>query len=303
MKEKKITAIREFKWKIRGRPYSASVVILIALSMLVFGCAGVPIRVSDSLFQENSIKKIAILSTGRVEWPRWVGKEPVLGLTENKQALEMLTPKLRESLINRGYEVVFSEPAGIGYYHPFYKENWVYENYVEKKEECKKWQVVDHRPAFEYPSVQNNQEFCAAVRNIFEQIELAIHERQLKTLTLSTNDLQVIRQVTGADTVCLCRVYGQKFTTGRKVATAFIAAALGTTSTVNDTVESFLLFVNASSGETLWQHGKYFIGRDPANPGEMVVNEPLRHFPKINETMEPKCKKKDPVGPIYKCPN
>jgi hypothetical protein len=102
---------------------NASLAILIASLTLVVGCAGVPIRASDSLFQQNSIKKIAILSTGRVEWPRMGGEEPVLGLTENKQALEMLTPILEESLINRGYEVFFSEPVGIGYYNLFYKEN------------------------------------------------------------------------------------------------------------------------------------------------------------------------------------
>jgi hypothetical protein len=164
----------------------------------------------------------------------------------------------------------------------------VIENYTEKGEECKKWHVVDKKPAFEYPVVQNNPEFSAAVRNIFEQIELAICLRQLTTFTPTKNDLEVIRQATGADTVCLCRVYGQKYSTRRKLGTALLAAAAGTTSTVNDTVESFLVFVDLSSGEVLWQHGLYFIGSDPVNPGEMVVNEPLRYFPKINETMEPK---------------
>jgi hypothetical protein len=281
MREKRISAVNEFKMKIRRSPYNANFVMLIASLMLVAGCAGVQIRASDSMFQENSIKKIAVLSTGRVEWPRIVGK-PVLGLTETKRALEMFAPKMKEILVNRGYEVVFSEPAGIGYYNPSYKDNWVYENYGEKGEESKKWQLVGKRPAFEYPIVQNNQEFRAAVQNIFEQIELALHQGDLKAFTLSKNDLEVIRQATGADTVCLFRVSGWKFTTSRKVATALLAAAAGTTSTVKDRVESFLLFVKASSGEVLWQHGAYFIGEDPANPGEMVVNESLRYFPKIN---------------------
>jgi hypothetical protein len=286
--------------KIGRKPYNANLVMLIASLMLLAGCGGVQIRASDSMFQENSIKKIAVLSTARVEWPRMAG-EPVLGLAESKQALETLAPVLRESLVNRGYQIVFSEPTGIGYYNPSYKRNWVAENYAEKGDECKKWQVVDRRPAFEYPAVQNNQEFCTAAQNIFEQIELAISRRQLNSFTPSKNDLEVIRQATGADTVCLYRVYGQKFTTRRKVTTALIAAAAGTTSTVKDTIVSFLLFVNASSGEVLWQHGLFFLGKDPANPEEMVVIEPLRYFPKINETMDPKCKKKDPIGPIYEC--
>jgi len=301
MREKRMSTVKKFKMKIRRRPYYANLVMLIVLLMLIAGCAGVQIRASDSMFQENSIKKIAVLSTARVEWPRMAG-EPVLGLAESKQALEMLTPVLRESLVNRGYEIVFSEPMGIGYYNPSYKGNWVAENYAEKGDECKKWQVSDHRPAFEYPVVQNNNEFYAAVQNIFEQIEVAIYRRQLNTFTLSKNDLEVIRQATGADTVCLYRVYGQKFTTGRKFAMALIAAAAGTTSTVKDTVVSFLLFVNASSGEVLWQHGLFFLGKDPANPEETVVIEPLRYFPRINETMEAKCKKKDPIGSTYECP-
>jgi hypothetical protein len=71
---------------------------------------------------------------------------------------------------------------------------------------------------------------------------------------------------------------------------------------VKDIVVSSWFFVDASSGEVLWQHGMGFIGKDATNPGEKVVRDPLRYFPKINETMEPKCKKKDPTGPFYECP-
>lgn len=284
--------------KIRRRLHKASLVVLIALSMFAFGCGGFYLRASDSMFKGNSIKKIAILSTGRVVWPRVYGKEPVLGLTENKQALTILTPKLREILVNKGYEVVFSEPVGIGYFSPYYKENWVIE--TEKGEEYK-WQVVDYRPAFEYPVVQNNQEFCKAVRNIFEQIEAAIkYYHKLWTFTPFKDDLEVIRQVTGADTICLMRVSGDKFSTIRKTMRKVFGqyAPRG-----NEWVHAFLFFVNTSSGEVLWQnHAFPRWEQDPANPGEMVVNEPLKYFPKINQPMEGKCKKKDPDGPKYKCP-
>lgn len=281
--------------------YKAILVISIASLTLLLGCGGYKLRISDSMFQENAIQKIAILSTGRIEWPRRQApfggyKEGVLGLTENKQALAILAPKLRDILVNKGYEVVFSEPVGIGYYNPFYKENWVIEKNGEKGERFKKWQVLDNSPAFEYPVVQNNQEFRRAVRNIFEQIELAIYRRELKTFAPSRNDLEIIQQVTRADTICFNRVFGHKYSRARKMVFHNFFGKI-----YRDIEESSLLFVNASSGEVLWLR-RFHSWEDPAAPGEESVSKPLGYFPKINQPMESKCKKKDPVGPIYKCP-
>ncbi len=281
--------------------HSISLVMFIALTLLISGCVGVRIRASDSMMQENSIEKIAILATGRVEWPRMAGKEPVLGMTENKKALDAVVSWTKNVLSKKGYEIVFSEPAGIGYYNSFYKENWVYENYDEKGEQSRKWQVTDRKPAYEYPVVENNQELSKAVRNVFEQMELAIYGRTPNSFIPSKDDLDIIRQVTGADTICFSRVYGRKFSTGRKIAGAAIAAALGTSSTVQDSQETFYVFVNASTGEVLWQHGVYIMGKDPTFP-VVTMEMALKYFPEINKTMNPKCKKKSPMGPIYDCP-
>jgi hypothetical protein len=193
--------------KITGSLYKAILVISIASLTLVLGCGGIRFRASDSMSKENSIQKVAILSTGRIEWPRegvFGEKEGVLGLTENKEALAILTPKLGDILVIKGYEVVFSEPVGIGYYNPSYKENWVMETNGDRGERSKKWQVLDKSPAFEYPAVQNNQDFRRAVRNIFEQIELAIYRRELNTFAPSRKDLEVIRQITGTIRFVLC---------------------------------------------------------------------------------------------------
>jgi len=270
---------------IQGFPTYVALIFFVLISGCV-GLRGVPVRASDSMFQENSIKKIAILSAGRVEWPRWARKEPVLGLVESKQSLGMITPKLREILVNKGYEVVFSEPVGIGYYSPFYKENWVIENYGEKDGEIKRLEMPDNSPAFEYPVVQDNQEFRKAVRNIFEQIELALYRRDLNIVSLSKNDLEVIRQVTGGDTIFFFRVWGRRFSTQRKVATAF---RYPPNHPDRDCGSYLLLFVNASSGEVLWEGVSF--GKDPSVPEKTGVNEILRYFPRINQTMDTKCKK------------
>jgi len=275
--------------KISWTLYKPSLVILIASVTLVSGCvglSGVPVRASDSMFQENSVEKIAILSAGRVEWPRWARKEPVLGLAESKQSLAMITPKLREILVDKGYEIVFSEPVGIGYYSPFYKENWVIKNYGEKDGEIEKLQVADNGPAFEYPVVQDNQEFRKAVRNIFEQIELALYRRDLNIVSLSKNDLEVIRQVTGGDTIFFFRVWGRRFSTQRKVATAFRYPPHHSD---RDWGSYLLFFVNASSGEVLWEG--VCVGKDPSVPEKTGVMEILRYFPRINQTMDTKWKK------------
>jgi hypothetical protein len=292
---------KEVRMNVKMRCYRISLAMFVALTFLISGCAGVRIRASDSMMQENSTKKIAILATGRVEWPRMAGKEPVLGMAENKKALEAMVSWTKTVLSRKGYEIVFSEPAGIGYYNPFYKENWVYENYDEKGEESRKWQVTDRKPAYEYPVIENNQEFCRAIRNVFEQMELAIYGRTLNSFIPSKDDLDIIRQVTGADTICFSRVYGRKFSTRRKIAGVAIAAALGTTSTVEDSQETFYVFVSVSTGEVLWQHGVYIMGKDPTFP-VVTMDMALRYFPEINKTMNPKCKKKNTTGPIYDCP-
>lgn len=248
------------------------------------------------MFRENSIKGIAILGGGRLEWPRPMGKEPVLGLPDTKMALEILVPKAKEVLSGKRYEIVFSEPVGIGYYNPLYKENWVYENYGEKKEESRKWQITDKRPAYEYPIVQNNPEFAKAVQSLYEQVELAIYQRRMNTFVFSPNDLEVVRQVTGADVICFNRVFGQKFSIGRKVTAALVAGA-----TLQDTLESFFIFADARTGEILWQHGMYLAGVDPVSFGTKYIPVILNYFPERNKPVDAKCKKKDVAGPIYEC--
>ena len=281
--------------KITRSLYKAILVISIASLTPVLGCGGIRLRASDSMLQKNPIKKVAILSTGRIEWPRagvFGEKEGVLGLTENKEALAMLTPNMRDIVVSKGYEVVFSEPVGIGYYNPSYKENWVMEENGDGAERFKKWQVLDKSPAFEYPAVQN-QDFRRAVRNVFEQIELAIYRRELYTFAPSKNDLEVIRQITGADTICFIRVFGRKYSRARKM-----VHAMGRMYSA-EIFDYKLLFVDATSGEVLWQHGSYFPVRIAVELEEEVV---FRWFPEINQPMGPRCKKKDPVGPIYECP-
>jgi hypothetical protein len=294
---------KEIRMEVKRRYHRISLVMFVALTLLISGCVGVRIRASDSMLQENSIKKIAILATGRVEWPRmgWGRKEPILGLTESKKALETVVSHTKSVLSSKGYEIIFSEPAGIGYYNPFYKENWVYENYGEKGEEARKWQVTERKPAYEYPVVENNQEFCRAIRNVFEQMELAIYGHTVYSFILSKDDLDIIRQVTGADTICFSRVYGQKFSRGRKIAVAAIAAALGSSATAEDSQETAYFFVDARTGDILWQYWTYLMGKDPMFSVE-TMDIALKYFPEINKTMNPKCKKKNPVGPIYDCP-
>lgn len=283
---------------MRGKKIECSVGLVISIFciVLISGCAGVKIRASDSMFQENNIKRIAILGEGRLEWPRIGGKEPVLGLPDTKIALEILVTKAKEVLSRKGYEIVFSEPVGVGYYNPLYKENWVYENYGEKREESKKWQITDKRPAYEYPAVQNNPEFAKTVQSLFEQIELAIYQRRLNTFVPSQNDLEVVRQVTGADTICFNRIYGQKFSTGRKVTAALVAGV-----TLQDTLESFFIFADARTGEVLWQNGTYLAGVDPVTFGTKYIPVIFNYFPERNRSIEAKCKKKNVEGPIYEC--
>jgi len=264
---------------------------LVVLAIVASGCAHVPdLRAPDSFFTENPAKKLAVISSGRVDWPGMAGNEAVLGFAESKKALETITPAICSAFKAKAYDVVLCEPAGIAYYNPSYKENRVSEEGGGGKE----WQLKDKEPAYLYPALQKDPQLSQALRNIHEKMELDLGKRQWSRFVPEKDDLQVVMKATGADTICLSRIHGRKFSAARKaaaVATTVLLAMVGAAGPmVNDWMELSLICATPVTGEVLWQYA-LTMSVDPVAPGDALVPAALQYFPGRDKPLDAKYKR------------
>lgn len=274
--------MERFQWAVLG----------MTCALVLGGCGGgLKIRAADKMLKANPIKNIAIIGGGKVFYPSHAGgAEGPVCVAQSKECLSILLTQTKEALGQKGYNIVFCEPAGIGYYDPALRENWVCED-VEHSD--KRWQPKAGEPGYEYPIVEKDPAFRQAVRNIFERINVAVQARTLSSYKPAPSDIAVLQKTTGADTILLERVYGREFTAGRHIggfmlgvaAAAF--GAYGANTEPHESVESFLICVEASTGEVLWQHG-LFANRPPRKPEASFMKEVLEPFPNINEPVNPK---------------
>ncbi len=275
------------------RPLMAPV---ISLAILVLGCtAHSNLRAPDSFFTENPIKKVVVISSGRVEWPGLGKKEAVLGFAESKNALENITPALCRVFKRKGYDVAMCEPAGIAYYNPSYKENRV----VEEGKEGREWQLKDREPAYLYPALQKDLQLSQALRNIHEKMEMDLSKKQLESFVPDKDDLQIVMKATGADTVCLSRVQGAKFSVGRKAAAAAVvvvaiaARAPNGVGWLPDQTTLSLVCASLTTGEVLWQYTYKKAPADPVDLGDTLslIADALQDFPDRDKPLNAKYRK------------
>mgnify|MGYP003384650148 CR=1 FL=1 len=66
--------------------------LMILLFPFVTGCSSVYVRSADVMYKSNPIKKIALISEARVEWPRIMHKDAQLGIKESQRALKEIMP-------------------------------------------------------------------------------------------------------------------------------------------------------------------------------------------------------------------
>ena len=265
--------------------------LLIPLAILASGCTHVPdLRAPDSFFAKNPVQEVVVISSGRVEWPGMAGKEAVLGFAESKKALETVTPAICSAFKAKAYEVVLCEPAGIAYYNPSYKENRV----AEEGGGGKEWQLKDKEPAYLYPALQKDPQLSQALRNIHEKMELDLSKRQWGRFVPEKDDLQVVMKATGADTICLSRIHGRKFSAARKaaaVATTVLLAVTGVAGPmVNDRTELSVSCASLVTGEVLWQYA-HNASVDPVVPGDALVPAALQYFPDKDKPLDAKYKR------------
>ena len=145
--------------------------------------------------------------------------------------------------------------------------------------------IKDIRPIFVYPQFQHDQDFDKSVLNVIGQLNLAIKENRVGSFLPDREDIEVIHQATGADTICLQRLYGKKYSTARKIVTAIQDLFTYFPVADEDYVELLLIFIDAKTGEVLWQSGESSKDENPINPSEEFVEDVLRLFPARNETL------------------
>ncbi|MEW6602536.1 MAG: hypothetical protein AB1499_16305, partial [Nitrospirota bacterium] len=190
-----------------------------------------------------------------------------------------------------------------GFHDPNMQGDWVVIQNSDSAD--KKWQVKNGDLVYGYPLVQENQEFKNAVQNIFDYVQSAIPANKMGNIDLKENlgDLQVISQVTGSDTVCINRIYGEKYTTARKVGDFATQVGVGIltgvltgglvvvtpASTTTEIIDSHYTCVDAATGDVIWQHGVRKVG-DPIDPGKSFVEGILKPFPPVNTPMDKKYK-------------
>lgn len=276
--------------------------LIISSLLLISGCAPkLRIRASDTMMRKNPMKEIAIVADGRIE--RAVrseikGIQPHLDLTASKIALEKILPLIKIGLQKRGYEISFCEPIGIGFYSPHHSESWVVDH-----ENDKKWQISDYEPVYIYPIAQNNQGFYEAVRNVFERAaqyeRFKLNVEQYPVIIPSIgyvpkDIVQEIQKVTGGDTICFLRIYGQKVPGWEKTLDAVKDVLLAATvigilgigrEKTKETVVAHFTCADAKDGEILLQYG-VLEKENPINPGKNYYKKVLKYFPGINETLQ-----------------
>ncbi|MBW1682615.1 MAG: hypothetical protein JRJ83_14505 [Deltaproteobacteria bacterium] len=201
--------------------------------------------------------------------------------------MESLVAQTRKVISDKGYEVVYAEPVGVGYGC----RNWLlwYEP-IDEKEGNILTRITTNAPLFVYPVCAENKPLFNAVNNLIHRLEVSLSKRKRGAYEPSAEDLRVIGQETGADTIILNRVYGRKYSTRRKIGEGIFSAFFGTPS-AHDVTGSHIVVMSAKTGEVLWQRALY-LPIDPLAPPPNFMAQVLELLPSKGSTFDQKaCKR------------
>lgn len=267
--------------------------ILFFIALFLTGCGGSKLRIcaSDRLFQENTAKRVAVITEGRVVHPR-MGGSPLLSIESTKTALNAFMPPTKDVLTEKKYEVVFCEPIAVGYYSPIYKynkDNFYIDDIVSYEEKNIFYPIESQKPVFQYPAEHLSEKTTLAIQRIFEQMERLMVERRMDLFQPAAEDINAINAEIGADLIFFNRLYMEKFSAKRKLASqgiAITAALLGAggVQTLSDKVESYFVVIDTNNGEVLWQRGLLSIAKDGRE--RRYLERVLSPFPDANQVMD-----------------
>ena len=115
-----------------------TVLCFLCLSIItLYGCAGTPKKIIEAEPIENHMEKIAVVGESKIYFPRTGQKPPLLDLGMSKKVFDLHFQKTEDILKEKGYEVLYAQPAAVGYFY-INQENWVFEDYHDSEN---KWQI------------------------------------------------------------------------------------------------------------------------------------------------------------------
>lgn len=290
-------------WRARTAEWS---LLKVACVASLLGCgAGPQVRASRSMLSRNPIERVAIFGEAQVVWPRF-RKGEYFGLSESKQSLTAQIPKVQSELRRKGYDVVYAEPAAVGYFAPWMTDRLV-SGVVEEKgvvrDDPDTFVRCDNKePLFEYPAATRNLAVRDALRRIFESLEESVSLGWGSTFTLDPDDVVILRDAAGADTICLARITGRVFTTARKIGTVVEGIAVGVAlggaagavvaGGASDSSGISLLLVDANSGDVLFL-GEAQGSAHPSDEKSDIAQRALALLPSRGKALDAKYRKPD----------
>lgn len=285
-----------------------SVLGLAVAGLYLSGCAvNMPVAASPKLTTENPINKIALLGDSNIVWPG--GSNRSLGLEASKETLSLALPLVKQELSILGYDVIYAQSVAVGVKNPLDKERWVYPAAGEPKGEIDSktasaasssapaydpnsfgdpYQITDGKPAYVYPKFALGTKLGDTTLSIFESYDNAVDK---SGFTIPEDSLAILRSETTADTLCLTRVNGERFTAARKAGAVAMNALTIWVGVViippTDAARVGLACFDAAKGGLLWT-GLGHIG-DPEKPVADSLKIVLGYFPRKGETLAPQC--------------
>jgi hypothetical protein len=294
---------------------------LAVAGLYLSGCAvNMPVSASPKLTTENPINKIALLGDSSVVWPG--GSNRSLGLEASKETLSLALPLIKQELSILGYDVSYAQSVAVGVKNPADKERWVYPAAGEPKGKLgdsvsasassssaatfdsnsfgEPYQITDGKPAYVYPKFASGTTLGDATLSVFDAFDSATNK---SAFVIPEDSLNLLRSETSADTLCMARITGERFTAARKAgALAMNALTIWFGVVVippTDVARVGLVCFESSTGTYLWS-GMGQLG-DPEKPVANLLSFGLGTFPRKGETLSPQCEVDQTTPMTLKC--
>ena len=262
------------------------------------GCSsGWQIRADQNMFIKNPIKKIALIGTSTVVWPRRGGQDPAIGLLSSKAGIEKIMPMFKTHLETKGYTVTFAEPIAAGMPFKSLKTHPIFEDYENKGDASKLPDLSGNDPAFVY-AISNKKIQQSAIALAFELSD-AMSDRESSTYHPSQSHIQAILAATDSDTVCQIRAAGWRYSSGRAAGAFFLALLTGSMANTSDG-GALGVICSDKTGKVLWQDYRN-IDDDPMDANIEHITTTLKYLPHVNTPLPKTCVAEEKNKELYRC--
>lgn len=263
--------------------------------LLLTACVTTPQFRADPIEQGSWPSKVTILVSGRVIWPRMAGNEAGTDLEGSKQLVQRTSELIKSAFEAKRYRVQAAIPVGVGFRNERLKNNLIYPDYG-KDGDLNHYNAPDASPVFIFPQLKENSALMGPSRNLFESVEWHIEARNLNSMLFSSEEVRVIAQAMGSDSVCLVRVYGTKFSDARKIGTLLLNRQASSTETLSLLVSC----ASAWDGSIVWQR-TVTMNKDPLAIEPADIDSLLRFLPDATQPLPAECRPIEKNKRLYAC--